>query len=153
VQGASLVPAFSATGTGFIDASEGTDPAISAMFANLIPGSIAPSLPAGLVVAKVRVFGTTLGGEDVESSELAFPIEVCDGCLISYPADARDLTADANDYVCKVSTDAMTAGTDEDLPCELGVDIPAPCTVCSGVYKSCLTPKNNCYYFNVPCKP
>ena len=148
-QGAELVPAFSAIGTGFVDASDGTDAAPSVMFASLIPSSVAASLPAGTVVSKVRVFGTTLGGEDVESSELLFPIEVCDGCLVSFPASARDPAADSASYQCKLtSTDTATTTSADTttLPCELGIDFPAPCTACSGLFDACLTPTKNCYY-------
>ncbi|HVY28042.1 MAG TPA: hypothetical protein VHB79_15905 [Polyangiaceae bacterium] len=150
-QGAELTPAFSSVGTGFVDASEGTDAALSAMFATLIPGSVSGKLPLGTLVAKVRVFGTTLGGEDIESAELGFPIEVCDGCLVSYSAADRDLTSDSPDYQCKVATD-MAGAADTDLPCSLGIDIPAPCTVCSGVYKVCQSPTFNCYYTDSACK-
>lgn len=147
-QGKELVPAFSAIGTGFVDASEGTDPAPAVMFATLIPASIAQTLPSGTVVSKVRVFGTTLGGEDVESAELLFPIVVCDGCLVSFPASARDLTADGSNYQCLLATDeTMSSGSaDEALPCELGIDLPVPCTACSGLYDFCRSPDTNCAY-------
>jgi hypothetical protein len=152
-QGKELVPAFSAIGTGFVDASEGTDAAPAAMFATLIPASIAQTLPPGTVVSKVRVFGTTLGGEDVESAELLFPILVCDGCLVSFPASARDLTADGNKYQCLLATDENTAspGADEALPCELGIDLPVPCTACSGLYAFCRSPDDNCAYNSDAC--
>jgi hypothetical protein len=143
--GNSLAPAFSSTATGFVDAAGGTDASLAIMYATLIPGSLVGELPPGTVLAKVRVFGDTLGGQEVESSELAFPIEVCDGCLISYPASARDLTADGNDYVCKIGTTSDDAVSDEvALPCNVGIDIPAPCTVCSGFAAVCQTPLNNC---------
>jgi hypothetical protein len=147
-QGDELVPAFSSIGTGFVDASDGNDAAPAVMFATLIPASIATSLPAGTVVVKVRVFGTTLGGEDVESAELLFPIEICDGCLISYPASARDLTADGAEYQCKLAADdaANSGGEDTDQPCSLGIDFPTPCTACSGLYAACQSPANNPYY-------
>jgi hypothetical protein len=147
-QGAELVPAFSSIGTGFVDASDGTDAAPAAMFATLIPASIAPSLPLGTVVAKVRVFGTTLGGEDVESSELLFPIDVCEGCLIAFPASARDLAATGDEYQCKqAADDEPGAGSDVvDAPCQLGIDFPTPCTACSGLYAACQSPANNCFY-------
>lgn len=147
LKGAELAAPFSSTATGFVDAASGTDPSLSVMYASLIPPSVAPTLPAGTVVAKVRVFGNTLGGQDVESSELLFPIEVCDGCLVSYPAEARDLTADGTEYVCKTAIAADDAQSqDTVLPCQLGIDVPAPCTVCSGVYEICQSPSNNPYY-------
>jgi hypothetical protein len=149
LEGDSLADAFSSTATGFVDASSGTDPALAIMYASLIPASVAINLPRGTLVAKVRVFGDTLGGEEVESSELAFPIEVCDGCLIAYPAEARDLTADGSDYQCKVAddgTDTASSGTNVDLPCELGIDLPVPCTTCSSLYNACLRPADNPSY-------
>jgi hypothetical protein len=151
-QGDQLVSPFSSTATGFVDAASGTEPSLSIMYASLIPPSVAGKLTAGTVVAKVRVFGTTLGGEDVESSELLFPIEVCDGCLITYPAEARDLTADGTEYQClSAASETGSTSSDVELPCELGIDIPAPCTVCSGVYDICQSPGNNCYYNQDAC--
>jgi hypothetical protein len=147
LRGAPLAEPFSSIATGFVDAAQGTDPSLTVMYASLIPPSVVMDLPAGTVVAKVRVFGTTLGGQDVESSELLFPIEVCDGCLVSYPASARDLTADGTDYVCKSATTAEDApAADDALPCQLGIDLPAPCTVCSGVYAICQSPRCNPSY-------
>jgi hypothetical protein len=147
LQGNSLHDAFSSTATGFVDAAAGTDPSLAIMYATLIPGSVAGTLPVGTVLAKVRVFGDTLGGEEVESSELGFPIEICDGCLITYPAEARDLTADGTEWVCKMGTDmASDTSSDVELPCTVGVDIPSPCTACSGFYEVCQKPTNNCAY-------
>ena len=153
LQGASLADAFTSTATGFVDASTGTDASLAIMYASLIPASVAGSLPEGTLLAKVRVFGDTLGGQEVESSELAFPIEVCTGCLVTYPADARDLTADGTDYQCKVAsddTDSDSASTDVDLPCNLGIDLPVPCTTCSSLFDECLRPDLNPYYDQDP---
>lgn len=154
LKGESLAKPFSSTGTGFVNASEGTDPALTIMFASLIPASIGSKLKVGTVVAKVRVFGTTLGGEDVESGELAFPIDVCRGCLVSFPSSARDLTADGTEYQCKLASDDMAAASataDADQPCDLGIDIQAPCTACSGLYPECQSPTLNCFYTAAAC--
>lgn len=153
-QGAELVPAFSSIGTGFVDASDGTAAAPAAMFATLIPASVAPTLPRGTVVAKVRVFGTTLGGEDVESSELLFPIEVCDGCLVSFTAATRDLAASETEYQCKqAADDTASTGSAADEPCSPGIDFPLPCTACSSVYAACQGPQLNCAYNQDVCDP
>jgi hypothetical protein len=154
-QGKLLAPEFSAIGTGFVDASEGVDAGPAAMFVTIIPASIAGSLERGTVVSKVRVFGTTLGGEDVESAELLFPIEVCDGCLVTFPASARDLTADGDTYQCLLATDdtASSPTADEALPCRPGVDLAVPCTSCSGLYDFCRTPDKNCAYNADACDP
>jgi hypothetical protein len=146
-QGKELVPAFSSIGTGFVDASDGEDAAPAAMFATLIPASVAPSLPRGTVVVKVRVFGTTLGGEDVESAELLFPIEVCDGCLVSFLAADQDPAQSSNEYQCKKGSDTnVVASSETDSPCSLGIDFPVRCTVCSSLYAACQSPTTNCAY-------
>jgi hypothetical protein len=147
-QGTSLVPAFTAIGTGFVDASEGIDAAPAVMFATIIPASVVKQLPVGTVVSKVRVFGTTLGGEDVESAELLFPIEICEGCLVAFPASARDLTADGTAYQCLLAADdgAGSSGSDQALPCSAGIDLPIPCTSCSGLYDFCRSPTDNPFY-------
>jgi hypothetical protein len=146
-QGKPLVPPFSSVGTGFVDAADGNEPAPAVMFATLIPASIAPNLPLGTLVAQVRVFGTTLGGEDVESSELSFPIEVCEGCLISYPTSAADVP-DGGVYKCKRIADSTAAAASEDfdLPCQPGIDIPIPCTYCSNTVPECDGPSANPYF-------
>jgi hypothetical protein len=149
LNGDSLVEPFSSIGTGFVDAASGTDPALSVMFASLIPPAVAAELPEGTIVAKVRVFGTTLGGQDVESSELSFPIQICEGCLVSFPAEARDPAAEGTEYVCKIAADSGDPGSTNrnvELPCTLGIDLQAPCTVCSSTYAECQSPANNPYY-------
>jgi hypothetical protein len=145
-EGVQLREPYSTVGTGHLDAASGEEPALSIMYADLIPASVAAKIPAGLVVANVRVFGDTLGGQEVESSELSFPIEVCDGCLIDYPASARDPAAEGNVYVCRLSEDSAQAQEAGELPCRPGVDLPVPCTYCSGVLAICQGPSENCFY-------
>ncbi len=38
------------------------------------------------IIARMRIEGETLDGKDVESSEFLFPIEICNGCRITYDA-------------------------------------------------------------------
>jgi hypothetical protein len=147
LQGDAIGEAFSSTATGFVDAASGTSPSLSIMYASLIPGSLVPGLPLQTIVAKVRVFGDTLGGEEVESSELSFPIEICRGCLVSYPASAAEpAAAAAGTYQCRSDSADDEASGDADLPCVLGVDFQAPCTTCVGAYDECSSPRNNPYY-------
>lgn len=76
---------FSVISTGFAHPAAGTEPGYGSVFVDLIPGSVSASVRNGVVLAKVRVFGTTLGDQEIESGEFTFPIQVCRGCLISYP--------------------------------------------------------------------
>ena len=84
---------YSTVGTGFVNASAGDVPSYAAMSVDIIPSALGSSsavLNAGTVLAKIRVFGDTLGNIAVTSSELDFPIRVCNGCLVTYPTAAAD---------------------------------------------------------------
>jgi hypothetical protein len=135
------VSSFSTLGTGFVNPASGTDPSYGGMFAELIPPTI--SLGDGEYVARIKAYGTTLGGQDIESGELRFPIEVCYGCLINYPGSALDknLAADSA-YLCALST-ADAVGGDDSLGtagCNLGQDFPVSCVSCSATNDICRDP-------------
>jgi hypothetical protein len=148
---------FSTVGTGFVDAASGDVPAYGVMSVNLIPPALGSSVAvenARVVLAKVRVFGDTLGGSAITSSELDFPINVCRGCLVRYPASAADPAQGAGaPYLCSKATTATTA-TDS-APCVTGQDQPFSCTLCSSASDVCRDPKNNCSYTPTPanCMP
>lgn len=38
------------------------------------------------IIARLRIAGETLDGKDIESNEFLFPIEICNGCRITYDA-------------------------------------------------------------------
>jgi hypothetical protein len=116
---------FSTVGTGFVDPAAGADASYAAMFVDMIPSSVSPSLSDGRVVVKVRVFGDTLGGEEVTSAELSFPIDICTGCLVTYPAEAADPTSPT--YMCSLGGQAVEGLA---RPCRIGQDSSIPCTVC-----------------------
>lgn len=70
-----------------IPPSSGTTPGYAALGVTIIDEATVKSLaPGARVVSYVRIFGHTLGGDSVESNEFGFPINVCLGCLISFPA-------------------------------------------------------------------
>ncbi len=121
---------FSVDGTGFVDPSTSTVPGYGVLFATLVP------TPNGLdenVVATVKVFGRTLGGREMESGELSFPIRLCNGCLIHYAADADDIATDG--YQC-----TRAADEDLDFPCVFGQDYPVDCRLCTAIRSECLAP-------------
>ena len=66
------------------------DPTSAAQKASvgLTPFTLANGLSGSTarIVSYIKVFGRTLGGLSVESNEFEFPITVCVGCLVSYPA-------------------------------------------------------------------
>lgn len=149
---------YSTVGTGFVNSAAGDAPSYSAMAVNVIPPVLlskdAPACPqtagqicsirgAGSVLAKIRVFGDTLGGTAVTSSELDFPITVCEGCLVRYPADAAAKPLSATDtYKCSTAATTATANTTVP-PCVLGQDLPFTCTLCSSTVPLCHDPALN----------
>ncbi len=55
--------------------------------------NVRPVRTSARIIVRLRLRGETLDGKDIESNEFTFPIEVCNGCLITYPPDAIDITA------------------------------------------------------------
>ena len=132
---------YSTIGTGFVNPSGSEEAGYGVMFADIVPASV--EIPDGTVVSHVRAFGTTLGGAELESNELIFQIQVCHGCLISYPASAADLDRGATDcYYCQVVSEEES---DVELSaCFPGQDSPVPCTYCSPYNNACEDPCQNC---------
>jgi hypothetical protein len=88
------VSEFSVPASGVIQPDEGAEPGFGNVNVTLIPGAeverlLDPSndeLPAGSEnsitrIAHVSVFGATIGGNEVESAEFTYVIDVCRGCL------------------------------------------------------------------------
>jgi hypothetical protein len=133
---------FEAIGTGFVHPASGTDPGLAAMFVTLVnPDSINAIAAAGegQMVVRFRVFGTTLGGKEIESGDYDYPIFICNGCLIDFPVAAN--TAVAPNYEC--------GGDPEDSEavkvCYYGQDQRFPCTACS-FEPICFNPRDNPWY-------
>jgi hypothetical protein len=143
---------YSTVGTGFVNAASGDVPSYAAMSVNIIPsalGSNANVIAAGAVVAKIRVFGDTLGNTAVTSSELDFPIRICEGCLVTYPSTAADVVAGSDKYLCTKAASATQTTTDTP-PCIVGQDQSFPCTACSAALDLCRDPAQNPSYGPTP---
>jgi len=137
---------YSTVGTGFVDASAGDVPAYAAMSVNIIPSALGSKLEVGAVVAKIRVFGDTLGNIAVTSSELDFPIRICRGCLVTYPTSAADPSVPVgSSYKCTTAASSTDTAT-EAPPCIPGQDDPFPCTACSASFELCRDPTQNPSY-------
>lgn len=87
---------FTVPATGVVSPERSENAGYDAVMATLIPTETGQTLRSELegrdtqrtVVVDVRVFGDTLGGKEVDSAWLSFPIRVCWGCSIYYPPDA-----------------------------------------------------------------
>ncbi len=137
-----------AAATGLVNPATGTDPGLATVFAQLIrPADLAALGPPGQAIARIRIFGTTLGGQEIESGDYDFPIQVCDGCLISYPAEAADPTAGGDVYLCSFDVDTETQTTEICYP---GQDDLIPCTACAAFNTACRDPLLNQSLFPPP---
>jgi hypothetical protein len=87
---------YSVYGSGFTDSSKGDDPGWGLIFAQLVPNAVGDAIANDTsnpvhtpgtsisLVATIKVFGRSLGGQDIESGNFSFPIEVCSKCLIDF---------------------------------------------------------------------
>jgi hypothetical protein len=120
--------AFTWEGPGFVPPAKGGEPGWGAMFVELVPAGLVAPEPVREVriSAKVRVSAELAGGARVESSELTFPIKVCNGCLIAFPSDAVDLT-----------TGRCVGESPAPPPCMIGQDSAMDCRLCANQNPRC----------------
>jgi hypothetical protein len=126
---------FTSPGAGFIEVGSGEDTGYGGISVVVVPASsgadaVAAEMVGSYLIAEIRVFGKTLGGQEVESGIFKFPITVCEGCLVRFPA-----TAMSPDGTCEGSEDAEAS-----QPCRLGQDDVVSCAACAGNYAVCKEP-------------
>lgn len=113
---------------GFIDAAEGDARYGTIGFVAVDPGG-AQTLRGALQPGEVRtvtlgmkISGTSLGGEDVESGEFLWPLRVCNGCLVDFSAGDDPATPGVD---CSLPSAANSV-----RPCTFGQDQIVPCQLC-----------------------
>lgn len=132
---------YSTLGTGFVHPGGGNEPGYGPIFVDLVPPGL--KIPDQTIIAKIRVFGNTLGGFELESNEYIFPITVCRGCLIAYPTGSADTTQGSQaSYRCRQVSEG--AETTELEACFPGQDAVIPCDFCSAFNPACQDPCVNC---------
>jgi hypothetical protein len=113
-----------------IPPSSGTTPGYASVGVTIIDSTTAASfvkVPGTTpLVSYVRFFGQTLGGASVESDEFGFPVNVCYGCLVSFP------TAEENPALPTPNCAFRGAGgsTVSSVPCIVGQDLAVDCSLC-----------------------
>lgn len=136
--GGNVLREFSVPITGFVEASAAGAASYGIAAVPLIDSEGVSAAGISATTSKrlfsyVKVTGETLGGSEVESAEFGFPITVCLGCLVSFPADADDPTIDGPD--CKNT--AATSGATTNAACIPGQDAPVDCRSCSATLDIC----------------
>lgn len=132
--GASELTAFTTLADGFVDPGSGEDAGYGQIIVTLIPAdrdSIPEPDPGDFfdTLVAVRVFGKTLGGEDVESNEFRFPVTLCNGCLIG-----GDVDPGTGDCLTPAENPPDFTG------CFLGQDFGIHCFQCADRLSACARP-------------
>lgn len=134
--GGTEIANFTSLGSAFVDPASGDRPGFATMSVTIIDDATGRGLASSVgrsdirkVIAYVKAFGRTLGGKDIESNELQYPIDVCNGCLPFFPADSVDQIKAAQEN--KPNCDAVEASTVA-TPCVVGQDQPVDCRLCHG---------------------
>jgi hypothetical protein len=135
--------------TGLVDPASADSAGYGAVTVNLIPPTLADSEPltsARDLVANLRIHGSTSNGGALTTNFIAFPISVCTGCLVQYPARAADATlAAGSTYKClSLSSDVTMPSLT--VPCRLGQDLPFSCELCADSQPICRDPALNPAY-------
>jgi hypothetical protein len=90
------------------------------------------SIPVGQsqeIVARVKMFGTTLGNTEVQSAEFQQIINVCNKCLAFFPPEATDPSLVTPQQPRNCSAILEPKG---DAPCSVGQDATVDCRFCRG---------------------
>jgi len=122
---------FTNRAAGTIPPSSGTTPGYLAVGATIIDSVTSSNLglngAVDRVVSYVRFFGQTLGGESVETNEFGFPVNVCRGCLVSFPRAEMD--PNLPEPNCGLAGAASSGSSSTSVPCVIGQDLSVDCSV------------------------
>lgn len=134
--GGAQMASFTALGGGYVEASNGTSPgygvfAVTVIDPDTVENILRPALTARYaskrVIAYIKPYGQTLGGLHVEAGEFEWPIEVCNGCLVSFPVDAQDPLQPTPNCL-----NVGSGSTNVARPCFVGQDQAIDCRLCPG---------------------
>ena len=81
------------------------------------------------VITYTRFFGKTLGGQSVESNEFEYPVDICYGCLVSFPLGVSSPSPAFPQPNCVNAGSASSNSSS--VPCTPGQDFTTPCTACT----------------------
>ena len=135
------INSFTSLSSGFINPGTGGAPGYGPMSLTIIDPKTAQDLQASLpilghqrVIARITVFGQTSGSSDIESNEFQFPVDVCNGCLVTFPDGSDDPVKSAATGVpnCSATSSSSSSSTTEIIPCVIGQDQVVDCRLCQG---------------------
>jgi hypothetical protein len=121
------------TGVEFLDANTLDQIRNSQEFISTAQGEAKPVRTSITLLARIRLSGETLDGREAESNEFLYPIEVCNGCRVSYPAD---LVVQRGGALTCPPPSADSEDSDTELTCTAGIGMDsmfADCRTCQGI--------------------
>ncbi len=136
-----LVKSYSVPVSGFANPTRSGEPGYGLVSVPLVDAATGIQLAATgrpiKVNSKVKLYGRSLGGDDVHSNEFNFVVTICRGCLVSYDPTLNDAGAASSPNCLLPSTSAPSA-----VPCQIGQDSPVPCALCisTNAYCQCANP-------------
>ena len=133
---------YTSPSSGEVDPSAGETPGYSAVAFEIVdPGTVSALKKSmkpfnqELILTYTKAYGTTLGGDHVESNTFQFPIQVCRGCLIQWLNGPGAPTPNC------LPNPALTTAPMEPSLCYVGQDVGGVlCTACEGEDPFCLCP-------------
>jgi hypothetical protein len=139
--GGNQLDTYQVAGAGFVDPGTGATPSFGLFGAEIlafdrIQSKVAvPATGTLTVVSRVKILGETLGRVAVETNEFQFPIDLCAGCLVTFPTGSDDPLAPPITMPptpnCKGALTASGASSGMIIqPCNLGQDQPVDCRLC-----------------------
>jgi hypothetical protein len=131
--GQPAVTPFQIISAGIVEAVAGGAVGYGLVQVTLIPSDFAATLVDDLkaggarhFVSSIRVHGHSLEGAPFVSDAFKLPIDVCYGCLVSFPPEANDPQA-------AVQPNCGLGSFDSHQPCVLGQDEPVDCRLCNNL--------------------
>jgi hypothetical protein len=140
INGNDLRPSFTWSASTTVDPATGGTPSYAPFFAEIIDSTVSGTIKSQVqsaiaahqatgttrVLTYVKIFGHTLGGQRVETNEFQFPVDVCYGCLVVFPAGVSSpLLPQPN-----CSNQAGASSAPSAPPCAYGQDQPIDCRLC-----------------------
>ncbi len=127
------IDSFHTLSSGFVYPPTGSVPGYEPMAVQLLDETATAGLQGQVsvedtkrLVAHVTVQGTTRGGVVVQSDEFVFPVDVCNGCLVTFTA--ADMNPALPEPNCANSSSLGPSALP--VPCILGQDTPVDCVDC-----------------------
>lgn len=92
---------------------------------------LAPAGRTQRLIVRVRAFGHTLGGYNVETPVFDYPVNVCCGCMVNFPAEADAPEPTSGTSTATVGPDCLGTGNATGLgTCQPGQDFNLDCRFC-----------------------